>query len=234
MARLPRVAIPDLPHHVTQRGNARQLVFAHDSDRATYLQLLRQYFELYKVALLGYCLMSNHVHLIAMPRTVTALADALRHTHGRYATYWNARLASSGHVWQGRFYSCPLDESHLWEALRYVELNPVRARMVANAEQWKWSSATAHGAGAPDGCLDTTRWQAHWSPASWRDFLAAGEPETVIAALRRSTHTGRPLGTPAFVAALEKSTLRQLAPRQPGRPARPALDSRQSNLAFIA
>jgi len=234
MARLPRVAIPDLPHHVTQRGNARQLVFAHDSDRTTYLQLLRQYFELYKVALLGYCLMSNHVHLIAVPRTATALSDALRHTHGRYAAYWNARLASSGHVWQGRFYSCPLDESHLWQALRYVELNPVRARMVSDAAQWKWSSAAAHCAGAPDGCLDMTRWQAHWNAAAWREYLAAGVPETAIDALRRSTHTGRPLGTPAFVAALEKSTLRLLAPRTGGRPTKPAPHSRQSKLAFVA
>jgi putative transposase len=234
MARLPRVAIPDLPHHVTQRGNARQLVFAHDSDRATYLQLLHQYCELYQVALLGYCLMSNHVHLIAVPHTASALSDVLRHTHGRYAAYWNARLASSGHVWQGRFYSCPLDESHLWEALRYVELNPVRARMVANAEQWKWSSAAAHGADAPDGCLDMTPWQARWNAAAWREYLAAGVPETAIAALRRSTHTGRPLGTPAFVAALEKSTLRLLAPRTGGRPTKPAPHSRQSKLAFIA
>jgi putative transposase len=234
MARLPRVAIPDIPHHVTQRGNARQPVFAHDSDRATYLQLLRQYFELYQVALLGYCLMSNHVHLIAVPRTATALADALRQTHGRYAAYWNARLPSSGHVWQGRFYSCPLDESHLWEALRYVELNPVRAHMVANAVEWKWSSAATHCDDAPDACLEMTRWQARWNPAAWRDYLAAGEPDTAIAALRRSTHTGRPLGTPDFVAALEKSTLRLLAPRKGGRPARSARDSPQSKVAFIA
>lgn len=149
-------------------------------------------------------------------------------TQGRppaYAAYWNARLASSGHVWQGRFYSCPLDESHLWEALRYVELNPVRARMVGDAVQWKWSSAAAHYAGAQDGCLDMTHWQTHWTATAWREYLAAGEPETSIAALRHSTHTGRPLGTPAFVAALEKSTLRLLAPRKAGRPPDPRNDS---------
>jgi putative transposase len=196
--------------------------------------LLCHYSELYDVALLGYCLMSNHVHLVAVPRTTTALANALRHTHGRYAAYWNARLASSGHVWQGRFYSCPLGESHLWEALGYVELNPVRAGMVADAAQWNGSSAAAHCLGAPDGCLDVTRWQAHWSAAAWREYLAAGELETTIDALRSSTHTGRPLGTPDFVAALEKSTLRLLAPRKGGRPTRPAPDSRQSKLAFFA
>jgi putative transposase len=127
-----------------------------------------------------------------------------------------------------------LDESHLWEALRYVELNPVRAGMVADAAQWKWSSAAAHCAGVHDGGLDMTRWQAHWNATAWRQYLAAGEPETAIDALRRSTHTGRPLGSPDFVSILEKSTSRLLAPRKAGRPARPAPDSPQSNLAFIA
>jgi len=120
MARLARVVVTDVPHHVTQRGNARQVIFAHDADRLIYLELLRQYSALYGLPLLGYCLMSNHVHLIAVPRQRTSMASTLKHTHGRYAAYWNARQSSSGHVWQGRFYSCPLDEPHLWEALRYA------------------------------------------------------------------------------------------------------------------
>jgi putative transposase len=144
MARLPRVVVVDVPHHVTQRGNARQVILANDADRITYVELLRQNSELHRLSLWGYCLMSNHVHLIAVPRTDEALAQTLKHTHGRYAAYWNARQSSSGHVWQGRFYSCPLDDSHLWEALRYVELNPVRAGLIATAEQWRWSSAAAH------------------------------------------------------------------------------------------
>jgi putative transposase len=144
MARFPRVVIPDVAHHVTQRGNARQVILADDADRIAYLELLRPYSELYGLSLLGYCLMSNHVHRIAVPRASEALAQTLKHTHGRYASYWNARESSSGHVWQGRFYSCPLDDSHLWKALRYVDLNPVRAGMVAAAEQWPWSSAAAH------------------------------------------------------------------------------------------
>jgi putative transposase len=88
--------------------------------------------------------MSNHVHLIAIPGKVDVMGRALKDTHGRYAAYWNAFHRSSGHVWQGRFYSCPLDESHLWKALRYTELNPVRAGLVAKAERWEWSSAAAH------------------------------------------------------------------------------------------
>ena len=127
MARLPRVVVVDVPHHVTQRGNNRQVIFSTDADRVTYLELLREYTQLYGLSLLGFCLMSNHVHLIALPQTPMALAHSLKQAHGRYASYWNARQRSTGHVWQGRFYSCPLDESHLWAALRYVELNPVRA-----------------------------------------------------------------------------------------------------------
>jgi REP element-mobilizing transposase RayT len=134
MARLPRIVIADVPHHVTQRGNARQVILASDADRMTYLELMREYSQLYGLSLLGYCLMSNHVHLIAVPRTSEALSQSLKQAHGRYASYWNALRSSTGHVWQGRFYSCPLDESHLWAALRYVELNPVRAGITANAQ----------------------------------------------------------------------------------------------------
>ena len=118
MARRPRVVVTDIAHHVTQRGNARQAMFESDTDRLTYLELLHEYCGLYHLSLLGYCLMSNHVHLIVVPRTTHSLAQTLKHTHGRYAAYWNARRYSSGHVWQGRFYSCPLDEIHLWSALR--------------------------------------------------------------------------------------------------------------------
>lgn len=130
MARFARVVAVDVPHHVTQRGNARQVILSNDADRGAYLELLRQYSELHWLSVLGYCLMSNHVHLIVVPCSAEAMAQTLKQTHGRYASYWNARNSSSGHVWQGRFYSCPLDESHLWKALRYVELNPVRAGMV--------------------------------------------------------------------------------------------------------
>lgn len=217
MARFARVVVTDLPHHVTQRGNARQVILGTDSDRTTYLGLLRQYSELHGLSLLGYCLMSNHVHLIVIPHSADALARSLRQAHGRYATYWNARQSSSGHVWQGRFYSCPLDQSHFWKALRYVELNPVRARMVESAPQWPWSSAAAHcGTEFPNPMLQMEPWRSRWTPAQWAEFLAITQSPLEISNLRRSTYTGRPLGTPEFVAALEKSTLRRLTPRKPG------------------
>ena len=164
MARLARIAIVNIPHHVTQRGNARQFLLASDAERLVYLQLLRRYVQLHELALLGYCLMSNHVHLIVVPRRLGALALALKNAHGRYASYWNAAHQSSGHVWQGRFYSCPLDDAHLWIALRYAERNPVRAALTSDAEGWEWSSAGAHcGSTDVDPCLDMEAWSRRWS-----------------------------------------------------------------------
>jgi putative transposase len=233
MARLPRVVIVDVPHHVTQRGNARQVILSSDVDRSAYLELLAEYAQLYGLSLLAYCLMSNHVHLIAVPRTPDALSHSLRLAHGRYAAYWNARQSSTGHVWQGRFYSCPLDESHLWAALRYVELNPLRAGMVESADAWNWSSAAAHcGLTAPHPMLEMERWRKRWSVAGWREFLAQPDASADVAALRRSTHTGRPLGSPEFVAALERLTLRALAARKGGRPKKSSADSRQASLIW--
>jgi putative transposase len=130
MARFARVIAVNVAHHVTQRGNARQSILNSDSDREVYLDLLRESMARHDAALIGYCLMSNHVHLVMVPRQADALAKTLKHTHGQYAAYWNAKFRSSGHVWQGRYYSCPLDRPHLWEALRYTELNPVRAGLV--------------------------------------------------------------------------------------------------------
>jgi len=234
MGRFARIVVMDVAHHVTQRGNARQAILDHDADRTTYLGLLRQYSELHGVCLLGYCLMFNHVHLIAVPHRADGLAQAFKQAHGRYAAYWNARQCSSGHVWQGRFYSCPLDESHLWEALRYIELNPVRARLVETAQQWRWSSAGAHCGGvAADGMLEMERWQRRWSPGEWVEFLAAAESASAARELRRATHTGRPLGPPEFVAALEKSTQRRLTARKAGRRKKPAVDDAQLSVSFV-
>lgn len=235
MARLPRVVIVDVPHHVTQRGNARQVILSSDADRVTYLELLREYSQLYALSLLGYGLMSNHVHLVVVPHTPEALSQSLKQAHGRYAAYWNAQRSSTGHVWQGRFYSCPLDESHLWAALRYVELNPVRAGMVATADLWKWSSAAAHcGITSPDPILEMEGWRKRWTAREWSRFLADAEAAAEASALRQSTHTGRPLGSPDFVAALEELTARPLAPRKGGRPKKPAADCRQASLISVA
>jgi len=233
MARLSRVVVVNVPHHVTQRGNARRFILDCDADRAVYLKLLRDNAELYKVSLLGYCLMSNHVHLIAVPRLSDGLALALKNAHGRYAAYWNAAHSSSGHAWQGRFYSCPLDEPHLWEALRYTELNPVRAGLVSEAESWPWSSASMHcGTTASDTCLTGELWQSRWAVSSWREYLAEGEIESKLAAIRQCTHTGRPLGTAEFIRGLEKTAKRSLTSQRRGRRESIVIDRSQSELQF--
>jgi putative transposase len=168
--------------------------------------------------------MSNHVHLIAIPNKANLLGLALKDAQGRYASYWNAMRCSSGNVWQGRYCSCPLDESHLWEALRYTELNPVRASMVAKAEGWGWSSAAAHCGSAPaESWLGMELWRKRWSAAGWREYLEAGESEATLAAIRHNTHTGRPLGSAEFLRAVEGQTKRRLAlqKRGPKRAAEP-------------
>jgi putative transposase len=233
MARLARVVAVDVPHHVTQRGNARRFILESDSDKLVYLDLLRQYSTLYELLLLGYCLMSNHVHLVVTPRKFDALPLTLKNTHGRYAAYWNASHASSGHVWQGRYYSCPLDLAHLWRALRYTELNPVRARMMSAPEAYRWSSAGAHcGTAQSDLALELDPWERQWNPATWKQYLSEAGAEADAEAIRQCTHTGRPLGTAEFVETLEKTVGRVLAPQKGGRPSKLPPNSSQELFGF--
>ena len=157
MPRRPRVVIPGVPHHITQRGNNRQPVFFSPDDRLFYLDLLSRHARRSGVHILGYCLMTNHVHLIAVPERDASLARALRHAHSEYSLALNRSARRSGHVWQNRYFSCPMSADRLLSALRYVELNPVRAGMVGAAWNWRWSSARAHTvAGASDGCYAAT------------------------------------------------------------------------------
>jgi putative transposase len=233
MARLARAVVANLPHHVTQRGNARRSTLTTDGERRVYLHLLRYYVSLHGLSLLGYYLMSNHVHLVAIPHKGDGLAAALKQTHGRYAAYWNAAHESSGHPWQGRFYSCPLDDDHLWVCLRYAELNPVRAVLVARAELWRWSSAGVHcRAEANDGGLESEAWSKRWSAASRRDYLSSGESEAELRAIRKCTHTGRPLGSTEFVRAMEQATRRHLRALPDGCP-RGSRKTRAQELFFF-
>jgi REP-associated tyrosine transposase len=222
MARFARAVAVGVPHHVTQRGTDRECVFFTQADREVYLDWLRSSARQASLRILAYCLMPNHIHLVAIPDGPTSLADALRRAHGRYATYLNARRGRTGHLWQNRYYSCALDSAHLSVALRYVERNPVRARLAERVEEYPWSSAAAHLTGRdPRNILDMSFWQDSGTVEDWRSLLAAPEELSAIRALQRGTFTGRPLGSEGFVDQLEIQLERTLRPHQ-GLRARPA------------
>lgn len=214
MARIARIVVPGMPHHVTQRGNRRDDVFFGTADRRQYLSLLSKYLDKYQPQLLAYCLMSNHVHLILVPPDADALGRVLRDTHMTYTRHVNRRQDVSGHLWQGRYFSCPLDEYHLWSAIRYIERNPVRAGIVRRAEDYRWSSAAAH-CGLRDDPLLSGELELSDHVGNWREWLRE-ENEAIIETLRRCTRTGRPCGPPTFVKRLEKLLGRKLAKRKPG------------------
>ena len=235
---MARVAAVGVAYHITQRGNARRKVFETQNDRLVYLSLLREQARLHQLSLLGYCLMSNHVHVVAIPHRPDSMARALLHSHGRYASYLNTCQGASGHVWQGRYYSCPLDERHLWAALRYAECNPVRAALLTAPEDYSWSSAAAHCSGEDrQHILDLELWRYYWTPPDWRYFLhaaVAGEQEREAGEIRAHTHTGRPLGSSGFVQDLERELGRSLAPRKGGRKPKPIPDPGQDSIVPLA
>lgn len=205
MPRQARVVVPGIAHHVTQRGTGRQLVFYTRGDRVSYLQLLKENSSRAGLRILAYCLMPNHIHLIAVPVEEDSLAVALRRAHGRYAQYFNARKLRSGHLWQNRFHSCPMDEQHLWTAIRYVEKNPVRAGLAARPEDYGWSSAAAHIEGNDSRhVVDMGFWAESGGAARWRELLEDGEQEAELALLRRATYAGKPLGSKEFHAKIEE------------------------------
>ena len=205
MPRSARLVIPEVPYHITQRGNNRTQTFFYDPDYKTYLELLREYSRQAGLTILGYCLMPNHVHLLGVPGNQAALAQAVGHTHSRYVQLFNLRHQRGGHLWQERFFSCALDEAQLVVAMRYVECNPVRAGLMQLAWEYTWSSAVAHvGRGDFFGLLDLARWSKHWSPAAWREFLLESEEEQQLVALRQCTHAGKPCGDREFLDKLER------------------------------
>jgi putative transposase len=214
MARLARVVAAGLPHHVTQRGNRRQPVFFGDDDYETYRELLAEGCRAAGVAVWAYCLMPNHVHLILVPKDADGLRAALGETHRRYTRHVNLRKGWRGYLWQGRFASFPVDESHLLACARYVELNPVRARLARRPRDWRWSSARAHLAGTDDD-LVTTRPLLDLVD-DWREFLRGGLSAAEHEAIRAHERTGRPLGDKRFMARLEKRLGRTLARQKPG------------------
>jgi putative transposase len=220
MVRMARLVVPGAPHHVTQRGNRRQPTFFGDADYITYLALAAEAFRAAEVEVWAYCLMPNHVHLIAAPARPDALAQAVGATHVRYTRHINLRERWTGYLWQGRFASFPMDEDYLRQCVRYVGLNPVRAGLVARAVDWPWSSVRAHLEGRADPLL-TPGPVAERLNGDMAAFFAVDVAEESRLKLRRATSTGRPLGAGAWIKALEAATGRDLAEPTRGRPPGP-------------
>ena len=220
MPRLARSVCAQVPHHITQRGNRREQVFFTDEDRQAYLGWLKEYAEKHEVDILAYCLMTNHIHLVAVPRTDDGLQQTLKPLHMRYAQRINRTRGWKGHLWQGRFFSSALDKAYLWAAIRYVERNPVRARLVRKAENYRWSSAAAHCRLVHDDVLTTnSSWRKQFEAiGDWSAWLAQRDEPQELEVLRRNADKGLPCGSEKFIRKLEKLTGRGLHYRPQGRP----------------
>ena len=214
MARLARLVIPGLPYHVTQRGNRRGTTFFEDEDFRTYREMLAEAAARAGAQVWAYCLMPNHVHLIVVPADPDGLRKTFANAHRRYAGMINARYRWSGHLWQGRFGAVAMDEAHLAAASRYVALNPVRARLADRAEDWPWSSARAHIAGADDRLVEVAPLLDRFG--DFASFLGTAEDQQATRALRQSETTGRPLGSAAWLEELEARSGRSLLPKKRG------------------
>ena len=214
MARIARVIVPGIPHHITQRGNRRMQTFFCDDDYREYIALMADSCRRYDVDVWAYCLMPNHVHLIAVPTQ----SDSFRHTmgeaHRRYTRHINFREKWRGHLWQERFASYPMSENHLLAAARYAELNPVRAGLVKEPWLYNWSSAGAHVHGCDDGLVRV-------GPLleiveDWRGFIKQDIMDKEAGLFRLHERTGRPLGDKAFLERIENSICRVLRRQKPG------------------
>ena len=220
MPRIARLVIPEYPHHITQRGNYRQDVFLDDSDRKQYLSFIADYSRKFNLEILAYCLMNNHVHFIVIPKKEDSLARTFSVTHTRYSQYFNKKMKVFGHLWQGRFYSCVLDERHLISAARYVERNPVRAKIVEKPMEYAWSSAKNHIEHLQEHIIDTRILFKYIEieQKRWEYFIDKRDEANEVVVIRRHTKTGRPLGGSIFIQKLEKMLGRRLHALPVGRP----------------
>jgi len=219
MPRLARSVFPNVPHHITQRGNRREDIFFTDDDRLIYLEWLKFYCDKYDVSVIAYCLMTNHVHLVLVPHTEDGLQQVLKPLHMRYSQYINKIKGWKGHLWQGRFFSSPLDDAYTWSTIRYVERNPVEAGMSIKAEDYRWSSAAAHCGVKAESFLTVLPSAMNGiSQARWSDWLALAESQNVTDIIKRNIEKGLPCGNNSFIDKLESVARRSLRYKPQGRP----------------
>jgi putative transposase len=225
MGRLPRAIDDGLVYHAMNCGNNRAEVFADDGDHEAFLEALRVAKGRYPFALFGYCLMSNHFHLLLRPGPGQSISRILQSVTVAHTWRHHKRHGSSGHVWQGRFKSPVIqDDGHLLVVLRYIEANPVRAGMVADPGDYRWSGFGHHGLGLVDTLLDAFPEWEHLGPTDaerrrrWRIKVRGAQKQHELAAVRDSLRTGRPLGSPAWVEGVAARLGIDLTPRPRGRP----------------
>lgn len=220
MPRIARTVFAGIPHHITQRGNRRGDVFFDDEDRSAYLEQLSGYCGLHEVEILAYCLMTNHVHLVAVPAREDGLHRVFKPLHMRHAQSINRRHGWSGHLWQGRFFCSPLDETDLWFCVRFVERNPVRAGLVERAQDYPWSSAKAHCGLRRDDVLATKspHWNVFEDISDWAAWLTDEDDDGHLRTVRRNIQKNLPCGSDTFIERLERQTGRALRFRPVGRP----------------
>jgi len=214
MSRIARVVVPGYAHHVTQRGNRRQQTFFTDGDYRAYIRFLAKEKERAEAEVWAYCLMPNHTHVVVVPSRPDSLARLFKEAHRKYTRRINLRMGWSGHLWQERFHSFPMDELHAFNAVRYTELNPVRGRLCETAREWPWSSVHAHVRGEDDLLASVEPMLERVE--DWDAYLDEAVPESVLKRIRKHGRTGRPIGDDEFIRTLERKTGRSLRKRKPG------------------
>lgn len=217
MPRVSRAVAIGHPHHITQRGNYRQTVFAEKGDYVRYLELLADFCPKYDLDIWAYCLMPNHIHMVAVPGRQESLARLFNTVHMLYAQYFNRKRDATGHLWQGRFFSCVLDERHLYAAVRYVEMNPVRGGIVPVPQDYPWSSAKAHVTGVHDPVMSARCFLTE-TIGDWARYLGTDSDQEAMESVIKVTKIGRPCGGDDFVKQMEQCLNRPLTARRPGRP----------------
>jgi putative transposase len=228
MAKFARIVIPGCPHHIIKRGNRRQVVFFSDIDKKSYLTILKRVTAKVGISIWTYCLMDNHVHLIAVPKREDSLAKGIGRAARDYSLLINIRNDWEGHLWQHRFDSYPLGDTHVYNAVRYIERNPVRAKIVEYAEDYYWSSARSHVFGEKDDLLSDFYLLSQIP--DWAAYLRKETSESDKKVFKSHARTGRPLGDDKFIEKLEKITGRRIRNEKPGPKVRKDRDNEPESL----
>ena len=231
MPRLGRVVLPNYPHHVVQRGHNKQVVFAEEADFRFYLRTLEEFKDLYGVKVYGFCLMTNHIHLILQPgEAIAGLGQLMKRLAGRQTRFVNWQESRTGTLWEGRYRSSPIEtDAYLLACCRYVELNPVRAGMTDDPAAYPWSSYQRHAGIVNrfgwldiDPCYEALGISDDERATHYREFVRSAIPVGEWELLREALQRGQLTGTERFVGEVEAIIGRRIENRKRGRPRKEA------------